>query len=30
MKDTIVMFNDMARDGQKVVEKLETKNNMIN
>ena len=29
MKDTIVMFNDMARDGQKVVEKLETKNNMI-
>ena len=26
MKETILMFNDMAQDGQKVVEKIETKN----
>ena len=29
MKETIVLFNDMADEGQKVVEKLETKNDLI-
>lgn len=29
MKETIVVFNEMAQDGQKVVEKIETKNNML-
>lgn len=29
MKETIVMFNDMALDGQKVVERIETDNKMI-
>ena len=29
MKDTIVMFNDMAQNGQKVVERIETNNKMI-
>ena len=27
MKETIDMFSDMAKDGQKVVEKIETNNN---
>ena len=27
MKETILMFNDMAQEGQKVVEKIETSNN---
>ena len=30
MKETILMFNDMAQDGQKVVDKLETKNDLKN
>ena len=29
MKETINMFSDMAQDGQKVVEKIETKNNNL-
>ena len=29
MKETIDMFSDMADDGQKVVEKLETTNNTL-
>jgi uncharacterized protein YaaN involved in tellurite resistance len=29
MKETIDMFNDMAHDGQKVVEKIETNNNNL-
>jgi len=29
MKETIDMFSDMADEGQKVVEKLETKNNLL-
>ncbi len=30
MKETINMFSDMAEDGQKVVDKLETGNNLLN
>ena len=29
MKETIDMFSDMADEGQKVVEKIETNNNLI-
>ena len=29
MKETIQMFSDMAEDGQKVVEKIETGNNNL-
>ena len=29
MKETIMMFSDMAQDGQKVVEKIETTNNSL-
>ncbi len=29
MKETIVVFNEMAKDGQKVVDQIETKNNML-
>ena len=29
MKETIDMFNDMAQDGQKVVERIETNNKSL-